>query len=1385
MSVIPPSEPSATTSAEAGIPTVHKGLADISPVGILYTDVNGNCRYANPWWCRVAGIAEIDAQGQGWVNCLHPDDRQRLVTQWQQAGQCYESFQSEYRLLHPDGKVTWVLGQTVVDCDAAGVIQGYVSTVTDISDRKQMEEALQRSQQRFEMLVNDIEGIVWELDPATFQFTFVSQKAEALLGYPLEQWLTEPNFWQNHLHPDDHDWVTQRCYTTIQNQQDHEIEYRMMTQDGQIVWLWDLVKVISDGDRLIRLQGVMVDITNRKQVEVALAESEGRYRQLINHLNAGLVVHAPDTRILLCNATAYDLLGLSMEQLLGKTAIDPSWHFLRENGTIMPPEEFPVNQVLQTQAALNNYVLGISRRGHPKTWVLVTAFPECDRQGQLQQIVVTFIDISGLKQAEAARREMSQVLENAVSGISQLDAQGRYLYVNKAYADISGYPPEAMIGMPWQQTVHPDDLEKLLAAYAQMQRDDRVDVEARGIRQDGSVFYKQLVLIAAYNEAHQFVGHYCFMKDISDRELAKAALERELLRSQTLFNISIDGVVMMNQYGDVVQSSLSFAHMLGYTLEDTLMLNVADWDAQWTKAELQHMLTNPQFIPLFETQHRRQDGSVYDVEISWNRVELEGEIMNFCICRDISDRKQMEAERQQAEVALRHSEATKQGIIQAIPDLLIQMQTDGTYVDFMSNSEFNVVNPEQIRQGVNVCDILPPDLAQIRLRYAQQALASSTIQIYEQAISIQGKLCYEEVRVVPFLQDQVLVMVRDITDRKQAEAALRHQKEMFQAIVDHIPAMIALFNHQAQLEFINPELERTIGWSLADWQQREVFSRCYPDLVYRQKVVDHMLAATGKWQDFTMITAIEQQIETTWANVRLSNGQFLGIGQDISDRKQREVALQQAIEAAEAANLAKSIFLANMSHELRTPLNVILGFTQVMAHDVSLTSTQQDDLQTIRRSGDHLLNLINDVLDLSKIEAGHCVVEVTGFDLIALLHSLRTMLAERANFKGIDLHFDIAPEVPQFVLADSQKLRQILLNLLSNAIKFTDQGGVVLRVHQRGEINWNQSVISSSAWSSPPMVLVFEVEDTGVGIAPAEITPIFDAFVQAQAGKRSPSGTGLGLTISRKLLELMGGEISVHSLLGQGSTFTFTLPVRPTSGVNVQPEQSDRLVIGLAPGQRHYRILVVDDQSENRSLLVRLLTQLGLEVREASNGQDAIQIWQAWQPDLTWMDIRMPGMDGYEVTKQIRAMAQGQASIIIALTAQASQSDRSLALAAGCNDYISKPFREATLFLKMAEYLNLQYQYAESGVLLETLSVTTPTSQPVTRFELDPVMLTAVSKPWLEQLEDAAICGYDHVIFELIMQLPPELATLADDLRDLAHQYRFEQILQWLHQQTV
>lgn len=393
--------------------------------------------------------------------------------------------------------------------------------------------------------------------------------------------------------------------------------------------------------------------------------------------------------------------------------------------------------------------------------------------------------------------------------------------------------------------------------------------------------------------------------------------------------------------------------------------------------------------------------------------------------------------------------------------------------------------------------------------------------------------------------------------------------------------------------------------------------------------------------------------------------------------------VQTAKEVADAANKAKSEFLANMSHELRTPLNAILGFVQIMTKDKALLPEHKEHLEIIGRSGEHLLTLINDVLEMSKIEAGHLTLNETSFDLFRLLHSLHEMLDLKAELKGLQLIFDRAPAVPQYIRADESKLRQVLLNLLSNGIKFTEQGHVFLRVGLEADLDATPS-------------LSFEVTDTGAGIAVEDLDRLFEAFGQTETGRNSQEGTGLGLPISRRFVRLMGGDIQVESCLGIGSTFKFMIPLQLAEPLAVQTLEPRKRVIGLEPGQPTYRILVVEDKWANRQLLVRLLTPLGFEVREAKNGVEAVACCQTWQPHLIWMDMRMPEMDGYEATRRIKASEYSWSPKILALTANAFEEERLVALAIGCDDFIRKPCQEEVILEKIAEHLGVRYLYDES-----------------------------------------------------------------------------------------
>jgi signal transduction histidine kinase/ligand-binding sensor domain-containing protein/CheY-like chemotaxis protein len=442
-------------------------------------------------------------------------------------------------------------------------------------------------------------------------------------------------------------------------------------------------------------------------------------------------------------------------------------------------------------------------------------------------------------------------------------------------------------------------------------------------------------------------------------------------------------------------------------------------------------------------------------------------------------------------------------------------------------------------------------------------------------------------------------------------------------------------------------------------------------------------------------------------------------------------------EAAEAANLAKSTFLANMSHELRTPLNAILGFAQVMQRSQSLDEDNRDSLSIIIRSGEHLLTLINQVLDLSKIEAGRVTLDETDFSLTQLLNDLEDMFALKANEKGLQFLVERDEDVPEFVRTDEVKLRQVLINLLSNAFKFTQEGGVVLRVRskkdevgnreyevgsRKSEGNSKKDDIENTDETSflpptprfasllpTPYILYFEVSDTGPGIAPDEIDQLFESFAQTETGRQIHEGTGLGLPISRKFVQLMGGDMSVSSEVGQGTIFKFNIHCQTLSEIRNPPKarrakspglparagKIQNRIVALAPGQPRYRLLIVDDDPTNRQLLIKLLAPLDFELREAENGQQAIEIWEKFEPHLIWMDMRMPVLNGYEATRQIKAMTKSQATTIIALTASSFEEERATIMKAGCDDFLRKPFREADIFSLMEKHLGIRFIYAE------------------------------------------------------------------------------------------
>ncbi|MCP4397148.1 MAG: response regulator [bacterium] len=511
-------------------------------------------------------------------------------------------------------------------------------------------------------------------------------------------------------------------------------------------------------------------------------------------------------------------------------------------------------------------------------------------------------------------------------------------------------------------------------------------------------------------------------------------------------------------------------------------------------------------------------------------------------------------------------------------------------------------------------------------------------------------------------------------------------------------------------------------------------------------------------------------------------------------KRLHSLELQKAKEAAETANQAKSTFLANMTHELRSPLNAILGFAQVMARSRTLSPEQQENIGIIRRNGDHLLTLINQVLDLSKIEAGRTTLNGTNFDLHRLLHDIEDMFALKADNKHLQLMFENDETVPQYVRTDEVKLRQVLINLLNNAIKFTNEGGVAVRVRRE-------------RFSDPERVeaftinLHFEIEDSGPGIAPEEIDTMFEAFGQTETGRQSQEGTGLGLPITRKFVQLMGGDITVSSDVGRGTTFKFDILCEPANSIDSHQSTIVNRVVALKPGQPRYRILIVDDRWANRKLVVKLLKPLGFDLREAVNGQEAIDIWEAWKPHLIWMDMRMPVMDGYETTKRIKAAEtatnkefrmkdealenmkhETRNTKIIALTASSLEEERAVVLKAGCDDYLRKPFRDTELFELMSTHIGVRFVYEEekNSTLRQAQGSAHDTRYSTLEERLTTealAALPALPAEWLESIEQAAVRADVLLLFSVIEQIREQDATLADALAQLAGDFEYDSIL--------
>ena len=871
-------------------------------------------------------------------------------------------------------------------------------------------------------------------------------------------------------------------------------------------------------------------------------------------------------------------------------------------------------------------------------------------------------EIRERQQAEEALRESEErfraTFEQAAVGICQSSLDGRFLRLNQKFCNLVGYTHEEMLNRTWMDITYPEDLDAGLELFQRMwQKEiDTYTLQKRYIRKDGSIIWVNIACSLVRESSGEPKYTIAVVEDISDRKQAEDKLhqnEFNLLEAQRIAHIGSWELDLNTQ-------------KITWSEETFRLFGIDSSQGEPNLAQHIHQQIHPDDVALWQTSVEQAlvEGQPYEMEIRILQtdgsiryvvargeavVNEQGQVIRLLgTVMDISDRKQ-------AEETLR---------LQAERERLIGLIT------------------QRIRQSLNLDEILNTTVEEVR-----QLLQNDRVVLFKLCKDGVGRVITESISPgVP------ATVGEEFPDEVFPEQIYQYYCQGKPRVVPNIAQdkFAACITEYLQNLGVKSKLVIPI---LRNSQGGETANSCLqnPETALWGVMTAHDCSGLRQWHqwEIDLLCSLATQIGIAIQQSEL----YFQLEAQLTELKQAKAALQQAKEVAEVANRAKSEFLANMSHELRTPLNGILGYTQLLKRDTNLTDQQQNSLNIIHQCGEHLLTLIEDVLDLSKIEAQKMELYPTEFHFPNFLKGISDLFKMRTQQKDISFTYKLISPLPQGVNADKKRLRQVLINLLSNAVKFTDRGGVTFKVGyvRSSKFSVLSSELEDSTQNSPK--IRFQVEDTGIGIESSKLAEIFLPFHQVGDRSRAVEGTGLGLAISQKLVQMMGSEIKVRSTLGKGSVFWFDLDLPEISGWHEPNSSGDHRIVGFKGHKR--KVLIVDDYAVNRSFLQDLLEPLGFEILEAVDGQDCLNKAAVFEPDLILMDLVMPGLDGLEATRRLRQLPQLKNMVAIALSANVFESTKQESLAAGCQDFLPKPVQAKQLLESLTVHLGVEWIYED------------------------------------------------------------------------------------------